>query len=87
MPNHVHALFAMLDATPLNELIKSWKTFSSKRLKSLLGDNWSGRQKDYHDRLVRNENHFASCLRYIHENPQKARLSPKEYVLFESSLN
>jgi hypothetical protein len=36
----------------------------------------SGRfwQPEYFDRFIRDAKHFASAMRYIHENPRKARL-------------
>ena len=40
-------------------------------------------QKDYWDRLIRNEIHFLQCLEYIRENPGKAGLREGEFVLFE----
>jgi len=38
------------------------------------------------DRLIRDANHFANCVRYIRRNPEKARLSDGEYLLHESEL-
>jgi putative transposase len=43
-------------------------------------------QRDYFDRLVRDEKHFANCVRYIRRNPAKARLHSGEYILCESEL-
>ena len=43
-------------------------------------------QRDYFDRLVRDEAHFANCVRYIRRNPEKARLGEAEYLLYESEL-
>ena len=43
-------------------------------------------QRDYFDRLVRDEKHFANCVRYIRRNPEKAQLSKGEFILWESEL-
>ncbi|WP_236918986.1 transposase [Ereboglobus luteus] len=84
MPNHVHALFATLNGVALIDLVQTWKSYTAHKLKPLLGDKWPGWQKDYFDRLVRDEKHFGRCVRYIRRNPEKARLPDCDYTLFES---
>ncbi len=86
MPNHVHALFVQNADWPLEKLLRGWKSFSSRKINSLLGRDGSLWQKDYFDRLVRDEKHFANCARYIRRNPVKARLHSEEYILYESEL-
>lgn len=86
MPNHVHALFVQNPEWPLEKLIRSWKGFTARRINALLdrlGGFW---QRDYFDRLVRDEKHFANCVRYIRRNPEKARLAKDEFILWESEL-
>jgi hypothetical protein len=86
MPNHVHALFVQNPSWPLEKLLRSWKTFTSRRINSLLGRNGSVWQRDYFDRLVRDEKHFANCMRYIRRNPARARLHSGENILYETEL-
>jgi hypothetical protein len=43
-------------------------------------------QRDYFDRLVRDQQHLANCVRYIRRNPVKAKLSKEDYILSESEL-
>jgi REP element-mobilizing transposase RayT len=86
MPNHVHVLFVESFEHPLEGLLRSWKTFSARRINSLLGRNGPLWQRDYFDRLVRDERHFANCVRYIRRNPEKARSATSEYILYESEL-
>lgn len=86
MPNHVHALFVQNPEHPLENLIRSWKTFTARRMNELLGRSGSLWQRDYFDRLVRDQTHLANCVRYIRRNPEKARLSGNEYILYESEL-
>ena len=57
MPNHVHALFVQNVEHPLEKLLRSWKTFTARRINDLLGRSGSLWQRDYFDRLVRDENH------------------------------
>ncbi|OAM88553.1 transposase [Termitidicoccus mucosus] len=84
MPNHVHTLFATLNGARVSDLVRSWKGFVAHRLKACLGARWPGWQKDYFDRLVRDETHFDRCVRYIRKNPVKAKLPSGASVLFES---
>ena len=82
MPNHVHGLFALLGKTLLEEQLKAWKGVSSREI--LRGTDESRLwQKDYFDRLVRNEAHFWRVARYIRRNPAKARLSEANFSLWE----
>ena len=86
MPNHVHALFVQNANWPLENLLRSWKSFTSRKINSLLGRDGSLWQRDYFDRLVRDQMHFANCVRYIRKNPAKARLQSGEYILYESEV-
>jgi putative transposase len=86
MPNHLHALFVQNEAWPLEKLLRSWKSFTSRKINSLLGQNGRLWQRDYFDRLVRDEKHFANCARYIRRNPAKAHLQSSEYILYEGEL-
>ena len=83
MPNHVHALFSLIEGHTLETLLKSWKGFTARSINSLLLRRGAFWQKDYRDRLVRSHEHFVHCARYIRENPEKADLRPGEYLLFE----
>jgi len=84
MPNHVHALFVQNPEWPLEKLIHSWKRFATRQINLLLSRSGALWQRDYFDRLVRDEKHFANCVRYIRRNPEKARLGEGQYVLYES---
>jgi putative transposase len=66
--------------------LRSWKSFSSRKINSLLGRDGSLWQRDYFDRLVRDQEHFANCARYIRRNLGKVHLQSGEYILYESEL-
>ncbi|RYD46482.1 MAG: hypothetical protein EOP85_07335 [Verrucomicrobiaceae bacterium] len=81
MPNHVHVLVRLLGDTPLGSVIKKWKGASAiliNRLEERGGSVWMA---DYHDRLVRNMDHFHDVRAYIRRNPVKAGLceEPEEW--------
>ncbi len=86
MPNHVHVLFTLNSDWKLDEIIHSWKRHSSLDINRATGQTGPLWQKDYFDRLIRDPAHLHNCVRYIRNNPVKARLRAGEYVLYESEL-
>jgi REP element-mobilizing transposase RayT len=86
MPNHVHALLVPNPEHSLEDLIRSWKTFAARTINQLIGRSGNLWQRSYFDRLVRDEKHFANCVRYIRRNPVKACLTAHDYILYESNL-
>lgn len=78
MPNHVHVLIETL--APLAKTVQSWKSFTGRWAlthNAELRLGVPGREfwmREYWDRYVRNETHFQSAVRYIHDNPVKAGL-------------
>ncbi|MDB6148125.1 MAG: type site-specific deoxyribonuclease, HsdR family [Spartobacteria bacterium] len=86
MPNHVHALFIQHPKYSVENVLRSWKTFTARRINSLLERKGGLWQRDYFDRLVRDEKHFANCIRDVRNNPSKAGLAGDGYILYESEL-
>ena len=86
MPNHVHAVFVQHPAWPLEVILGSWKGFTARGINKLLGRSGRFWQRDYFDRLVRDETHFRNCVRYVRRNPAKAKLGQTEYLAHESDL-
>ncbi len=83
MPNHVHALFSLIGERKLEELLHSWKSFTAHAINKLLmrkGELW---EKDYYDRLIRDGEHYGNCVRYILDNPAKAKLRDGEFIFFK----
>ena len=74
MPNHLHVLIETLPGPTITQVVYSWKSLTARevnKLFSLTGQFW---QRDYFDRVIRDERHFANAVKYIHNNPVKARL-------------
>lgn len=84
MPNHVHVLFTLNADWKLEEMIHSWKRHSASEINRQRGDTGPLWMKDYFDRLIRDPAHLNNCVRYIRNNPIKARLPVGEYLLYES---
>jgi putative DNA methylase len=73
MPNHVHALIEMQE-TPLATIVRSWKSYTANEANRLLGRAGTFWQPEYFDRYMRDQEHLAKAIRYIENNPVKARL-------------
>lgn len=74
MPNHVHVMFRPLDNYALADIVKSWKSFSAKRINQhthRIGKFWA---RDYFDRGIRDGPHFENVFEYIENNPVRAGL-------------
>jgi REP element-mobilizing transposase RayT len=74
MPNHVHLLFRPHEGVSLSQLIKDWKSISTRKINSLLGRHGGLWSEDYFDRFIRDEEHYWNMVNYIHTNPVRARL-------------
>jgi REP-associated tyrosine transposase len=80
MPNHVHVLFKV-ETVSMSEIVGGWKRHTGRLANKLLGREgafWSG---DYFDTFMRDAEHERRAIRYIENNPTKARLvlGPKEW--------
>lgn len=85
MPNHVHVLFRPMDGYELKSILHSWKSFTANQINILLGRKGMLWQEEYWDRMVRSEAQWWSYLRYVEENPKKAKLKDGEYFLYLGS--
>ncbi len=74
MPNHLHAVFEMMEGFPLDELVHSWKSFTAHEGNKILGRKGVFWYSDYWDRFVRNLDQLENVIHYVHENPVKAGL-------------
>ncbi len=76
MPNHVHVLF-QTTAQPMSKVIQSWKGFTgwkTNQILELTGDLW---QEDYWDTYMRDDEHEQRTIRYLLNNPVKAKLTDR----------
>lgn len=80
MPNHVHALIKV-GVTPMSEIIQNWKSIVAVKANRLLGRTGDFWQLDYWDTFMRGEAQARKAIRYIENNPVKARLcrAPEEW--------
>ena len=74
MPNHVHVLLKLVEASSLGNVMKSLKGASAVEINRVLQRSGTLWQREYHDRLVRDLDHFHDCRSYIRNNRVKAGL-------------
>ena len=74
MPNHVHLLLECINDFSLDSVMHSIKSYTSHEANKMLETNGRFWSKEYFDRYIRNRRHYLSVVKYIEENPVKARL-------------
>ncbi len=77
MPNHVHVVAEMLAGHSMSNVVKSWKSFTSRQANVHLGRTGAFWEPDYFDRYMRNEDHLMRTIEYVENNPVKASLVDK----------
>ncbi len=81
MPNHLHGIiiisyvgngFKPFPTTySLSEIVRGFKTFSSRQIHEQLNQNYFRWQKSFYDHVIRNEKSLWEIRRYIEDNPRK----------------
>lgn len=74
MPNHVHVMIQTSQEHSLEDIVKSWKGFTARRINQYLGRSGPLWAREYHDRYIRDAAHFDNARCYIRQNPVKAKL-------------
>jgi len=85
MPDHVHWLL-QLKQTPLNTLVHSVKSYSSRQINNQLNGSGNIWQQGFHDHALRKEEDLKQFARYVILNPVRAGLvkSIREYSLWDA---
>ena len=86
MPDHVHAIIEIdheagvgydlsleCKIKPLSELIGSFKTTSTKKIRQEINPKFEW-QRSFHDHIIRNEHEYNLISEYIKNNPEKWQL-------------
>jgi REP element-mobilizing transposase RayT len=74
MPNHVHGLIETWKDWSLASVVHSWKSYTAHEANQILGRSGDFWLREYYDRFIRDERHFANAVEYIELNPVKAGL-------------
>ena len=80
MPTHVHVVFRPFADHQLGSIIGSWKSYTAGEINNVLGRSGSFWAREYYDRIVRDEQDLARTVRYVVENPRKARMGAWRWV-------
>lgn len=73
MPNHVHVLFKV-GAIPMSQIVAAWKKHTGRNANKLLQKSGAFWAEDYFDTYMRDIEHEQKAIRYIENNPTKAKL-------------
>jgi REP element-mobilizing transposase RayT len=80
MPNHVHVAMTPAPGHSLDRLLHSWKSYTAHRINEVLGRAGAVWQKEYFDRIVRDEDDMQNVIAYIVGDPAKAGLRQWRWV-------
>jgi putative DNA methylase len=81
MPNHVHAIATPLASWTLDKIAHSWKSLTATKANALLERHGAFWAREYFDRAIRDDVHYANAVSYVAMNPVKAALCrrPEEW--------
>ena len=80
MPNHVHVIFRLLPGQELAGVIRSWKLFTARKANRILGRSGAFWQREYYDRLIREDGELNRAIQYVLSNPERAGLKSWKWV-------
>jgi REP element-mobilizing transposase RayT len=81
MPNRIHFLLTPNRKIKLEEIVHSIKSFTANEANKILNRKGIFWQHEPFDRYIRNLKHYVNVIKYIEENPVKAKLclKPEEW--------
>ncbi len=79
MDDHVHVLAAPVEGVSLQEIMHTWKSFTTNRLQRNSGRIGTIWQREYFDRIVRDERELMEKVNYILNNPASRWPEREEY--------
>jgi REP element-mobilizing transposase RayT len=81
MPNHVHVIVNLRASYSFENIVRSWKNYTARRINLHVGNAGRLWATDYFDRVIRDEEHLVRARRYVRMNPVKAGLchTPEEW--------
>ena len=80
MPNHVHVLLTPNREVLVQDIVKTWKTFSARQINRLTNKKGSLWESSCFDHMIRNADEYRKKLEYIIANPRN--LPHGSYTLF-----
>jgi len=80
MPNHMHAVITPFESWSLQRIVQSWKGYSARMANQVLRREGRFWQREYYDRIVRDEKDLVRTMAYVRNNPEKAGLKDWKWV-------
>ncbi|MGH7144329.1 MAG: transposase [Planctomycetota bacterium] len=80
MPNHVHVVLIPLHGFELAHIVRTWKSFSARRIGQILPVKKPFWQVEYYDHLIRDSEEYLHAIHYVLNNPEKAGLTEWPWV-------
>jgi REP element-mobilizing transposase RayT len=82
MPDHLHLIILPHGKRTVSEIMHSLKSYTAKKINSLLGREGKIWQDGFYERIIRNEDDLREKARYVEGNPVRKGLveEPQEYV-------
>ncbi len=80
MPNHVHVIFRALPGRTLAGIVQGWKSYTSSKANRILSRTGVFWQREYYDRLIREEGELDRAIAYVLSNPERAGLLGWKWV-------
>jgi putative transposase len=72
MPNHVHVVMQQVEGARLADAIQAIKSAAAHQINRELGRKGRLWRREYFDRFMRDDDHLATTISYVGENPSKA---------------
>ena len=79
MDDHVHVVVRPRVEHALEDILRSWKSFSARQINQLRGHTGSVWLSEYMDRIIRNDKELHEKITYILGNPEKRWPLIQEY--------
>jgi len=79
MDDHVHVMVMPLEGLELHRIVHSWKSYSATRLATGQARTAPVWQREYFDRIVRDDEEFRQKAQYMLGNPWKKWPDMEDY--------
>ena len=69
MPDHLHLLITPREGTTISQIMRNFKSHTSKQIREACGKRGAVWQRRFYDRVIRTRQDFLAAMTYIHGNP------------------
>ena len=87
MPEHLHLIILPQNKKTLSQIMHSLKSYTAKKINSLLGRSGKIWQDGFYERIIRNEDDLREKATYIENNPLRKNLVEEPEKYFYSSAH